>query len=238
MINLKKAIITKNQTKTDVHKFKIKTKGQIQIKNHKPIQTKELHPIPIKIKIGLITQTDPITQTDQKLEMKKKTLIHSFIVLIVAFVFISCDKSQVFDEYHTFEDGWKKNSIINFTFNREASTTPYNMFINIRDNDDYEFSNLFLIVKLEQPDGLTTIDTLEYQMAYPDGNLQGTLLGTGFSDIKESKLWYKEKAVFSKKGKYKLSIQQAVRQTGKIKGVEKLNGITEIGFRIESLEKK
>ncbi|MFM9989370.1 gliding motility lipoprotein GldH [Flavobacterium sp.] len=166
--------------------------------------------------------------------MKRKILTNSFLLFFVAFGFISCDKSQVFDEYHTFEDGWKKNSIINFTFNQEVSKKPYNLFINIRDNDDYEFSNLFLIVKLEHPDGLTKIDTLEYQMANPDGSL----LGEGFSDIKESKLWYKEKMMFPKKGKYKLSIQQAVRQTGKVKGVEKLDGITEIGFRIESLEKQ
>ncbi|WP_394759359.1 gliding motility lipoprotein GldH [Flavobacterium sp.] len=165
--------------------------------------------------------------------MRKKILTNSFLLFFVAFGFISCDKSQVFDEYYTFEDGWKKNSIVNFTFEQEASKKPYNMFINIRNNDDYEFSNLFLIVKLEQPEGLIKVDTLEYQMANPDG----TLLGEGFSDIKESKLWYKEKMLFPKKGKYKLSIQQAVRQTGKVKGVEKLEGITEIGFRIESLEK-
>jgi gliding motility-associated lipoprotein GldH len=166
--------------------------------------------------------------------MKRKILTNSFLLFFVAFGLVSCDKSQVFDEYHTFDDGWKKNSIINFNFNQEVSKQPYNLFINIRDNDDYEFSNLFLIVKLEHPDGLTKVDTLEYQMANPDG----TLLGEGFSDIKESKLWYKEKMMFPKKGKYKLSIQQAVRQTGKIKGVEKLDGITEIGFRIESLEKQ
>jgi gliding motility-associated lipoprotein GldH len=165
--------------------------------------------------------------------MKRKILTNSFLLFFVAFGLVSCDKSQVFDEYHTFDDGWKKNSIINFTFDQEASKKPYNLFINIRDNDDYEFSNLFLIVKLEQPDGLIKVDTLEYQMANPDGGL----LGEGFSDIKESKLWYKEKMLFPKKGKYKLSIQQAVRQTGKVKGVEKLDGITEIGFRIESLEK-
>ena len=170
--------------------------------------------------------------------MKKKILTNSFLLFFVALGFISCDKSQVFDEYHTFDDGWKKNSIINFTFEQEVSKKPYNLFINIRDNDDYEFSNLLLIVKLEHPDGLTKIDTLEYQMANPDGNMQGELLGNGFSDIKESKLWYKENMVFPKKGKYKLSIQQAVRQTGKVKGVEKLDGITEIGFRIESLEKQ
>ncbi|WP_395046232.1 gliding motility lipoprotein GldH [Flavobacterium sp.] len=166
--------------------------------------------------------------------MKRKILTNSFLLFFVAFGLVSCDKSQVFDEYHTFDDGWKKNSIINFTFDQEVSKKPYNLFINIRDNDDYEFSNLFLIVKLEHPDGLTKVDTLEYQMANPDG----TLLGEGFSDIKESKLWYKEKMMFSKKGKYKLSIQQAVRQTGKVQGVEKLDGITEIGFRIESLEKQ
>ncbi|WP_395055930.1 gliding motility lipoprotein GldH [Flavobacterium sp.] len=170
--------------------------------------------------------------------MKKKILTNSFLLFFVAFGLVSCDKSQVFDEYHTFEDGWGKNSIVNFTFDQEASKKPYNLFINIRDNDDYEFSNLFLIVKLEQPDGLIKVDTLEYQMAYPDGNMQGELLGNGFSDIKESKLWYKENMTFPKKGKYKLSIQQAVRQTGKVKGVEKLEGITEIGFRIESLEKQ
>ncbi|MEO8233947.1 MAG: gliding motility lipoprotein GldH [Flavobacterium sp.] len=166
--------------------------------------------------------------------MKRKILTNSFLLFCVAFGFISCDKSQVFDEYHTFDDGWRKNSVINFTFDQEVSKKPYNLFINIRDNDDYEFSNLFLIVKLEHPDGLIKVDTLEYLMANPDGSL----LGEGFSDIKESKLWYKENMVFPKKGKYNLSIQQAVRQTGKVQGVEKLEGITEIGFRIESLEKQ
>jgi gliding motility-associated lipoprotein GldH len=170
--------------------------------------------------------------------MKKKILTHSFLLLFVAFGFISCDKSQIFDEYHTFDAGWKKNSIINFSFTQNASRTPRNLFVNIRDNNDYEFSNLFLIVKLEEPDGLTKIDTLEYQMANPDGELQGNLLGNGFSDIKESKLWYKENKIFTKTGKYKVSIQQAVRKSGKVKGIEILNGITDIGFRIESLEKQ
>jgi gliding motility-associated lipoprotein GldH len=71
-------------------------------------------------------------------------------------------------------------------------------------------------------------------MANPDG----TLMGDGWSDIKESKLWYEENFTFPEDGKYKVSIQQAVRQTGKVKGVEVLKGITEIGFRIESTEKK
>lgn len=165
--------------------------------------------------------------------MIKKTLINSTLLLVI-FCFFSCDKSQVFDEYYTFKNGWDKKNIVNFTFDQEVSKKPQNVFINIRTTDDYEFNNLFLIAKLEQPNGKTKVDTLEYQMANPDG----TMLGNGFSDVKESKLWYKENYLFSEKGKYKVSFQQAVRQTGKVKGVEKLNGIIEIGLRIESLESK
>ncbi len=161
-------------------------------------------------------------------------LKNSVLLFLFALMMISCDKTQIFDEYHTIDDGWHRDSIITFNFEQKASKVPVNLFINVRNNDDYEFSNLFLIVKMEQPKGKIHIDTLEYQMANPDG----TLMGEGWSDIKESKLWYKEKATFSETGNYKVSIQQAVRQTGKVTGVERLNGITEIGFRIESLEKK
>ena len=164
--------------------------------------------------------------------MRKTILTNSFLVFGIALIFISCDKTQIFDEYHSFQNGWdKKNSVV-FTFDQEISKKPNNMFINIRTNNDYEFNNLFLITKLEQPSGLTKVDTLEYEMADSDGNM----LGVGFSDIKESKLWYKENAKFPEKGKYKISISQAVRKTGKVKGVEKLKGITEIGFRIETLQ--
>ncbi|MCY1234618.1 Gliding motility lipoprotein GldH [compost metagenome] len=85
---------------------------------------------------------------------------------------------------------------------------------------------------MEAPGGLTKVDTLEYQMANPDG----TLLGSGFSDIKESKLYFKEKYKFQSVGDYKIGIQQAVRQTGKVAGVQELAGVTEVGFRVEKLD--
>jgi gliding motility-associated lipoprotein GldH len=110
------------------------------------------------------------------------------------------------------------------------STKRYDLFVNLRSNDNYPFNNLFLIVALELPNGFTKVDTLEYQMANPDG----TLLGEGFTDIKESKLFYKEKVKF--RGKYKVYIKQAVRETGKVPGVEELEGITDVGFRIENKE--
>ncbi|MFV8374303.1 gliding motility lipoprotein GldH [Flavobacterium sp. LB1P62] len=154
-------------------------------------------------------------------------LKNSILLLLVAILFFSCDKKRVFDEYKSVGSAWHKDSIVTFDLPELDSTKQYNLFINLRDNDNYQFNNLFLIVALEKPNGYTKVDTLEYQMTDPDG----TLLGNGFTDIKESKLYFKENATF--KGKYKVHIKQAVRETGKVPGVTALDGITEVGFRIE-----
>lgn len=155
---------------------------------------------------------------------------NSFLILLIAFALFSCDDKRVFDEYKSLGSAWHKDSVVSFNLPELDSTQRYNIFINLRDNNDYPYNNLFLIVTLETPNGFTKVDTLEYQMAAPDGSL----LGAGFTDIKESKLFYKESVRF--RGKYKLQIKQAVRESGKVPGVTQLEGITDIGLRIETLE--
>jgi len=152
---------------------------------------------------------------------------NSGILLLAAVLLFSCDKKRVFDEYKSVGSAWHKDSIVSFDLPVLDSTKRYNLFVNLRDNNNYPFKNLFLIVSLEMPNGFTKIDTLEYDMADAEGNL----LGNGFTDIKESKLFYKENVKF--RGKYKVNIKQAVRQSGKIPGVQELEGITDVGFRIE-----
>ncbi|WP_396165834.1 gliding motility lipoprotein GldH [Flavobacterium sp.] len=155
---------------------------------------------------------------------------NSLLFILMVFLVISCDKKLVFDEYKSIGNSWHQDSILTFKLPKLESEKRYNLFVNVRDNNDYPFDNLFLIVSLEQPNKKVVVDTLEYKMANPDG----TLMGDGFTDVKESKLFYKENVPFSQKGEYKIHIQQAVRQTGKIAGVTELKGITEIGFRVES----
>ncbi|SFE50413.1 gliding motility lipoprotein GldH [Flavobacterium xueshanense] len=155
---------------------------------------------------------------------------NSALLLLTVILFSSCDKKRVFDEYKSVGSAWHKDSIVKFNLPELDSTKRYNLFVNLRANNDYLYNNLFLIVAMELPNGFTKVDTLEYQMADPDG----TLLGNGFSDLKESKLFYKENVRF--KSKYKVYIKQAVRENGKVPGVTDLDGITEVGFRIEKKE--
>lgn len=161
--------------------------------------------------------------------MKIKT---SLIFIFSLIITVSCDKKRVFDKYKSVGSSWHVDSIVTFELPKLDAKKAFNLYINVRNNDAYPFNNLFLIVSLEHPNRKVKVDTLEYQMTNPEGKL----LGEGFSDIKESKLFYKAKSKFSQKGMYKIHIQQATRQTGKIEGVTELLGITDIGFRIESIE--
>lgn len=155
-----------------------------------------------------------------------------WIALITCIVFSSCDSNRVFDEYKSVPNQWNKDSIISFNVTAPDSLNNYNLYVNLRNNNAYKYSNLFLIVEMNYPNGKTIKDTLEYKMADPSGKL----LGSGFTDVKENKLWYKgfEKPfVFIELGAYKINIQHAMRQNGQVNGIENLEGVTDIGFRIE-----
>ena len=155
-----------------------------------------------------------------------------WIALITCIVLSSCDSNRVFDEYKSVPNQWNKDSIISFNVTAPDSLNNYNLYVNLRNNNAYKYSNLFLIVEMNYPNGKTIKDTLEYKMADPSGKL----LGSGFTDVKENKLWYKgfeEPFVFSELGAYKINIQHAMRQNGQVNGIENLEGVTDIGFRIE-----
>ena len=109
------------------------------------------------------------------------------LFLIFSIVLVSCDSNRVFDEYKSVPNKWHKDSIISFYFTPPDSTENYNLFVNLRNTNTYKYNNLFLIVEMVYPHGKTIKDTLEYRMADPTGKL----LGTGLTDVKENKLWYK-----------------------------------------------
>jgi len=153
-----------------------------------------------------------------------------FLTLLFLLIGVSsCDDAQVFDKYETVSDSWEKDEKISFTLPELDSLQQYNLFINIRNNNYYRYSNLFLISEMEFPNGKIVTDTLEYEMTKPNGEW----LGTGFSDLKENKLLYKENVSFAENGEYKVILQHAMRKNGETLGINSLEGITDIGFRIE-----
>lgn len=155
-------------------------------------------------------------------------------VLFCLSVFIgSCNKDLVFSKYKSLEDAsWSRSDTVVFSFTPGDTIVEHEVFLNIRNDNSYPFSNLFLIAALSFPDGHTVKDTLEYEMAAPDGQW----LGKGLGSIRENKLWYKENIVFRQTGVYTLELTHAMRKNGRVEGLEELPGITDVGLEIEKSE--
>lgn len=154
-----------------------------------------------------------------------------FWTLLVIITFVGCDSKTVVSEMKTLPGYWDQQDVIEFTIPQLDSLNKYNMFLHLRNTNDYPFNNIFIIASIHFPHGKVVTDTLEYRMA----EANGTWIGTGVGSIKESKLWYKENISFFEAGRYVLRVSQAVRNIGNVGGVSQLGGITDVGYSIEEV---
>ncbi|ARV07226.1 gliding motility lipoprotein GldH [Polaribacter sp. SA4-10] len=159
---------------------------------------------------------------------------NSFSIFLLMLIFLSsCDDKSDFNQYKSIENAsWEANKKVLFEFVVKDTVSPKNLFINIRNNNEYSYSNLYLITALSFPNGTIIVDTLQYEMA----DSKGRFLGEGFTEIKENKLFYKEKKIFPVSGTYRLNIRQAMRKNGEINPIPFLEGIIDVGFSIEKLD--
>ena len=155
------------------------------------------------------------------------------VIGILCLFLCSCDNTLVFSEFQANAGGsWSREDVKEFNFTQNDTISRFNLFITVRNDNSYPFSNLFLIADLSFPDGTVVRDTLEYEMALPDGQW----LGKGYGSLKENKLWYKENIVFPDSGVYNFKLAHAMRQNGSVEGINDLTGITDVGIQIESVE--
>ena len=157
-------------------------------------------------------------------------MLRSFLIVAIVFLTaVSCDNTIVKSEHQALDGAsWNKNNTIRFSFSELDTVQKHHIFLHIRNDENFPFSNLFLLTEFGYPNGDFIKDTLEFNMAKPDG----TWLGKGQGSIKENKLWFRENIVFPTSGVYTLEIQHAMRKNGSIPGIIDLEGITDVGFEI------
>lgn len=162
-------------------------------------------------------------------------MIRVLVFFLVSMAFFSCEPNHVvFNQTKALDGFWDEKEILEFALPELDSLKKYDLFLNIRNTNDFKYNNIFLIVSMNFPHGKTVTDTLEYRMANPDGSW----MGYGIGNIKENKLWYKESVQFFEEGNYKIDISHAMRNNGEVEGVRRLEGITDVGFTVEESTKQ
>ncbi len=145
-----------------------------------------------------------------------------FVLLILA----SCNNNseQVF--MNNLNGKWDKKAEQKFDFNIKDAKNPKNIIFVVRNNNDYPYSNIRLIVNfLDKKTKIKSTDTLNYILAKPSGEW----LGKGFGDTKEILFQYKLNYKFPGNGDYSIGIVQAMRN-------DNLPGIEDIGVKLETAQ--
>jgi len=154
--------------------------------------------------------------------MLKRSGSLSVAIALLSLILYSCSTDTVYNENVMLPSkGWDKNQPIVFNVSISDSINNYKFGLNIRNTISYRYSNLYLFLITEFPNGNISRDTLECILA----NNEGKWLGKGWGDIKENNIVLKSGLRFPLTGEYKFHIQQAMR-------VDTLAGINDIGLSI------
>ncbi|MGC4128966.1 MAG: gliding motility lipoprotein GldH [Bergeyella sp.] len=152
--------------------------------------------------------------------MTNKILYSFFVLLLLA----SCTGGSEAVFMNSIDGKWNKKDTLSYEFSVSDVQQPKNIIFVVRNNDEYPYSNLRLIVDFtDLKNKKKQTDTLNYIMAKPNGEW----LGKGFGEAKEIQFQYKLNYQFVKDGKYSVKIVQAMRN-------DNLPGIEDFGIKIES----
>ncbi len=154
-----------------------------------------------------------------KTETTKINLYGIFIV--VCFFFTQCESPHFYQEQKPVGKEWNKDSALTFNFEIKDTAQHYNFLFLSRNSNDYPYSNFYIFTKLVNPKGEEFIDTLQYYLAFPDGEW----IGKG-QNLKELYLVYRENASLKDTGQYKLSVWHGMRD-------ENLIGIKDISLIVD-----
>jgi len=142
--------------------------------------------------------------------------------LIAAFLFLTqCESPHYYQEKQSVEKYWHKDSALTFNFEVHDTADTYTLSFLSRNTNEYPYSNFYIFTKLINPKGEEFTDTLQYYLAFQDGEW----IGKG-QNLKELYLVYRENVPLKDTGKYKLSVWHGMRD-------ENLTGIRDISLIVD-----
>lgn len=143
--------------------------------------------------------------------------------ITVMFLLTSCGNDKLFNDSVVIPEAkWDNHIIPFFDFTVNDTLSDYAFYLNIRHLENYRYSNLYVFLHTEFPNGNVTHDTIECTFAYPDGRWMSKGSGT----IRSASILLNPALRFPLSGSYHFEIEQAMRD-------EVLKGITDIGISFE-----
>lgn len=151
---------------------------------------------------------------------------YSILLLGAVTTLLSCGEPPFYEETRTLEShSWPADEELTFTFDIQDTQTAFDFLVNLRHSEAYPYSNLYLFMQLDFPNGKKSIDTLECVLADERGKWNGKTPGS----LVDHRIIVNGRRIFPLKGEYTVHIKQAMRQ-------DPLPEIYDVGFALKKFE--
>jgi gliding motility-associated lipoprotein GldH len=150
-------------------------------------------------------------------------LAGTFVTVVMVIFLVSCGQKDFYVYNVPVDKGiWPAEHFYRFEVPVKDTNGLYNIYLQIRNDGRYEYSNLWLFIRTNSPTGASLRDTVECRLADEQGRWQGR--GSGGRYSLEIPLRYRVR--FPNPGMYIFEIDQGMRN-------KELKYITDLGLRIE-----
>ena len=146
-----------------------------------------------------------------------------FMIIATALSMAGCNKGVLFvDNQPVPRATWDQEHFFKFDVPVTDTQQLYNIYLQVRNDGRYAFSNLWLFINTSSPTGAYLRDTVECILASAEGRWLGKGSGGKFS----LEIPYRYQVRFPYAGVYSFEIQHGMR-------TEELVHLTDIGLRIQ-----
>lgn len=155
---------------------------------------------------------------------------HRLVFILFALIMLlACNKDVVYEENMPVNcHGWQVEDTLIYSAKIKDTLQAYDLSVNIRHRDVYDYMNVYLKIETILPSGLHKVETISLPLCDDAGKWYGRCTG----DICFNRLRIMQKVRFPEVGTYQFRIKHEMR-------VDALDNILDVGFRVEkSIQKQ
>lgn len=167
--------------------------------------------------------TDPVEARIRPRDTNRLRQWVSYVLLCVAgSILASCNDNALTDTNIAIEGrAWDYGNQPHIEVDVADASQRYDLFVNLRHTDKYAYSNIFVLLHQQNPDGSRDTARVEMRLAAPDGRWLGQGSGAMFSHQHLIRSNY----AFPDTGHYVFSIEQNMRENPLLE-------VSDVGIRI------
>ena len=155
--------------------------------------------------------------------------MRSILICLILICIVSCESNPLYIKYNSLNGGWLKDSVQHFSFPNGDKSILTNSYLMLRVNQKYRYNNIFVIITVTNSNGTILRDTIEYKVA----DNFGKFIGSKMINIYELSLLHKKGIQLIPKENYFINVEHAMRNTDETVGVERLEGVLDVGYKLE-----